>query len=148
MMESRKVLKELYIGILIHVVLFMLIGAVFMRPVWIYEVALLVGGIASCLMMFNVYDCLDRALEMQAKSAKSFMTVRVLLRLVIRLGLMVAGIMIHWTAFVGVVIGLLAPKTSAYLNPHIRKMEDRRNNRNQNENMHTGVDDTLDIKQK
>lgn len=147
-MESRKVLMELYMGIAVHVLAFMLIGAVFMRPVWIYELALLVGGAASCLMMFNVYDCLDRALEMQAKSAKSFMTVRVLLRLIIRLGLMVAGIMLHWTAFVGVVVGLLAPKTSAYLNPRIKKLLGRYRNNKKTDNTLTGVNDTLDIEQK
>lgn len=148
MMESRKVLMELYMGIAVHVLAFMLIGAVFMRPVWIYELALLVGGATSGLMMFNVYDCLDRALEMQAKSAKSFMTIRVLLRLIIRLGLMVVGIMIHWSAFVGVVVGLLAPKTSAYLNPRIKKLLNRRQDSKQPDNTLTGVDDTLDIKQK
>ncbi len=147
-MESRKVLIELYMGIAVHVLVFMLIGAVFMRPIWIYELALLVGGAASGVMMFHVYDCLDRALDMQAKSAKSFMTVRVLLRLIIRLGLMVAGIMIHWAAFVGVVVGLLAPKTSAYLNPRIRKLLDKCRERKKSDNTITGVDDALDIKQK
>lgn len=148
MMESRKVLMELYIGIAVHVLLFMLLGAVFMRPVWLYELALLAGGGASCLMMLHAYDCLDRALEMQAKNAKAFITVRVVLRLIVRLVLMAAGIMIHWAAFVGVVIGLLAPKTSAYLNPCIKKLLDRRRDGNQSDNMLTGVDNTLDIKQK
>ena len=137
-MESRKVLMELYIGIAVHVLLFMLLGAVFMRPVWLYELALLAGGGASCLMMLHAYDCLDRALEMQAKNAKAFITVRVVLRLIVRLVLMAAGIMIHWAAFVGVVIGLLAPK----------KLLDRRRDGNQSDNMLTGVDNTLDIKQK
>lgn len=148
MMESRRVLKEIYIGIAIHEIIFMIIGAIFMRPIWIYELALLAGGIASCLMMFHVYDCLDRALDMQAKGAKSFITVRVLLRLIIRFGLMVAAIMIDWAAFVGVVVGLLAPKTAAYLNPRIRKKTENGEAAAEPEEMLTGVDDTLDIKQK
>ncbi len=147
-MESRKVLTELYMGIAAHVLAFMLIGAVFVRPIWIYELALLVGGAASALMMFNIYDCLDRALDMQAKSARSFMTVRVILRLIIRLGLMTAGIMLHWAAFVGVAVGLLAPKTSAYLNPRIRKLPDRYRERKEPDSTLTGVNDALDIKQK
>lgn len=125
-MEDRRLLHELYIGIAVHVIVFMLLGLIFMRPVWMYELALLVGGFAAAILLFHTYDCLDKALELPAKNAKSFITLRVILRLVIRVAIMVAGIMIHWTAFVGIVIGMLSPKTAAYLNPLIKKLSDKK----------------------
>lgn len=140
MKESRRVLLELYIGIAAYVVVFMAIGAIFMRPIWLYELAIMVGGIAACLLVYHIYDCLDRALEMQTKSAKSFTTSKFFLRLVVRAGLMIGAILIDWAAFVGVAIGLLSPKVSAYFNPQIRKILTRFKL--------DGVDDTLDIEQK
>ena len=133
MMESRRLLKELYIGIAIHVAIFMLLGIIFMRPLWLYEVSLLAGGSVSALLLYHTYDCLDRALELPAKNAKSFITIRVIFRLVVRVGLMIIGVLIHWTALVGVLVGMLSPKTSAYLNP----IKDSRTN------MLTGVQTVL-----
>lgn len=126
MMESRRLLKELYIGITIHVAIFMLLGIIFMRPLWLYEVSLLAGGSVSALLLYHTYDCLDRALELPAKNAKSFITIRVIFRLVVRVGLMIIGVLIHWTALAGVLVGMLSPKTSAYLNPRIKKLLDKR----------------------
>lgn len=120
-MNSRELLKQLYIGVAVTIAAFAVLGAIFMRPIWLYEVALLVGGAASCFMIYHMYDCLDRALDMQAKSARSFITIRVLFRLALRAGLLVGAIFIDWTAFVGVAVGLLAIKISAYINPAIRK---------------------------
>lgn len=140
MKESRRVLLELYIGIAIYVAVFMVIGAVFMRPLWLYELAIMVGGIAACLLLYHIYDCLDRALEMQSKGAKSFATSKFFLRLAARAGLMIGAILIDWAAFVGVAIGLLSPKVSAYFNPQIKKLMAKF--------MLERVDDTLDIEQK
>lgn len=120
-MNSRELLKQLYIGIGITVVAFAAIGAIFMRPIWIYELALVVGGGAACFLLYHTYDSLDRALDMQAKSARGFVTLRVLFRLFLRAGILVAGILIHWSAFVGAAIGLMSIKISAYINPLIKK---------------------------
>lgn len=120
-MNSRELLKQLYIGIGIVVAVFAVIGAIFMRPIWIYELALVVGGAVACFLLYHTYDSLDRALDMQAKSARAFVTIRVLFRLFLRAGLLVGAILIDWSAFVGVVIGLLSIKLSAYINPLIKR---------------------------
>jgi hypothetical protein len=41
---------------------------------------------------------------------------------------MVIGIMIHWSAFVGVTVGLLGLKGAAFMNPMIRKFLEKREN--------------------
>ncbi len=120
-MNSRELLKQLYIGIGVTVAVFAVVGAFFMRPIWIYEPALVVGGGAACFLMYHTYDCLDRALDMPVKGARTFITLRVLFRLVLRAGLLIAGILIDWSAFVGVAIGLLSIKISAFMNPLIKR---------------------------
>ena len=153
----KQVLLELYIGIGIWVCILMLIGAFFMRPFWIFAPALVVGGGGACLQAYSIYDTLDRALELPRKNAKSFATGRSILRLILCMGLMAGGIMIHWVAFVGVTVGLIALKVSALLNPVLKKFlykgidnsedidsVDRVNDTPDTENVIDGVKDTPD----
>lgn len=121
MNSSKRVLKELCIGIGIHALAFMLVGAIFMRPYWLYFLSLLAGAGAACGVAYHMYDTLDRALELKAKNARGFVTARSLLRLLLCLALMIGGVLIHWTSFVGVTVGLLGLKTGAFLNPYISK---------------------------
>lgn len=134
-MESRKVLKELYIGIAIHACAFLLIGMFFMRPFWIYALALMVGALGACLHAYGIYDTLDRALELPEKNARSFATTRCIVRLLLCMALMVGGILIHWSAFVGITVGLLGLKISAFFNPLLKKFLTKLER----------VDNTLDI---
>ncbi len=138
MRDSHRVLKEIYVGIAIFVVCFLILGAFLMRPYWLFAVSLVIGGVAASLFLYHIYDCLDRALDMQQKDARQFVTIRSLFRLVFRGALMIGAIMIHWTAFVGVTIGLLSPKVASYFNPQISRLLNR----------FEGVDDTLDIESK
>lgn len=120
-MESRRVLKEIYVGIGIHVFAFLILGIFLMRPFWLFAISLLVGGVAAALLVYHIYDCLDQALDMEQKSARQFTSLRSLLRLVVRAALMIIAIQIHWVCFVGVTVGLLSPKVSSYLNPKVKK---------------------------
>ena len=106
--EPRKVLKELYIGIAISVVFFMLIGAFVVRPYWIFAIAIVAGGLGACLQAYGIYDCLDRMLELPEKNAKGFATSRSMIRLALCGVAMAIAVMIHWAAFVGVSVGLLS----------------------------------------
>lgn len=121
-MEKPSVLKELYIGIGIVAIFFLILGIIVMRPFWIYALGLLVGTIGACLWLYSMYDVLDRALDLGKKSAKSFVAVRSILRMLIILGLMAGALFIHWNAFVGVTVGLLSLKLSAFLNPAVKKL--------------------------
>ncbi|MBE5943474.1 MAG: hypothetical protein E7258_01000 [Lachnospiraceae bacterium] len=137
-MESRRVLKELYIGILICTAIFLVIGCIFMRPIWIYALGILVGGAGACAQAYGIYDTLDLILSMDPKSAKGKATLKSITRILICLILMTVAIVLHWAAFVGVTIGLLTLKFSAMINPFIRKHITKID----------GVDNTLDIQQK
>ena len=136
--KARKVLKELYIGIAMYAFIFAIIGIIFMRPIWIYLLALVVGAVGAGFQAYSIYDTLDITLELSEKKAKNFAMIKSMTRLVICLVLMIVAIIIHWTAFVGVTIGLLGLKISAFMNPIIKKLTTKID----------GVEDTLDIEQK
>lgn len=136
--NSRRVLKELYIGIIVSAIVFMIIGCIFIRPIWIYAISIAVGGAGACIQAYSIYDALDRSLELDPKKAEAFSSFRSMLRLLLCLGLMVGAIIIHLTAFVGVTVGLFTLKISALINPFIKKYM----------NKIDGVDNTLDIEQK
>ncbi len=119
---ARRVLMQLYIGIGIYFAVFGILGIIFMRPIWLFILSLFVGCAAACFIAYNMYDVLDRALELESGKAKSFVTVRSMIRLGICLVLMAAGIMVDWVSFVGVTVGLLGLKVSAFMNPLIRKI--------------------------
>lgn len=124
-MEKPRVLKELYIGILITALFFFIIGIIVMRPFWIFALGLLVGIAGACIWLYGMYDTLDRVLDMRGKSVKGFAALRSVLRLVAVMAVMIAAIIIHWAAFVGVTVGLLTLKISALLNPLIKKLCDK-----------------------
>lgn len=136
--KARKVLKELYIGIAMYAFIFAIIGIIFMRPIWMYLLSLAVGALGAGLQAYSIYDTLDITLDLSEKKAKSFAMLRSMSRLIICLVLMVVAVLIHWTAFVGVTIGLLGLKISAFINPIVKKITTKID----------GVEDTLDIEQK
>lgn len=119
---ARRVLMQLYIGIGIYFAVFGVLGVIFMRPIWLFILSLFVGCAAACFIAYNMYDVLDRALELETGKAKSFVTVRSMIRLGVCLVLMAAGIMVDWVSFVGVTVGLLGLKVSAFMNPLVRKI--------------------------
>lgn len=119
---ARRILMQLYIGIAIYFAVFGILGVIFMRPIWLFMLSLFIGCAAACFIAYNMYDVLDRALELETGKAKSFVTVRSMIRLGICLVLMAAGIMVDWVSFVGVTVGLLGLKVSAFMNPLVRKI--------------------------
>lgn len=120
-MTKPKVLKELYIGITIVVLFFLLLGIILMRPYWIFALGLLAGTLGAFAWVYNMYDTLDRALDLSKKSAKSFVAIRSILRQLLAATMMGIALVIHWSAFVGVAIGFLSIKISGLINPHIKK---------------------------
>lgn len=122
MEKVKKVLKEMYIGIIIWTCFFLLVGAFVMRPYWIFLAGCLAGMLGAGIWLYSMYDVLDRALDMNEKSAKAFVTIRSVLGIVVVGVIMAGAILIHWSAFVGVVAGFISLKLSAMINPLVRKI--------------------------
>lgn len=122
MAAVHRVLKEMYIGMGICMIAFLALGAFFMRSYYVFAIALLVGNVGGVLRIYHMYDILDQALDMEQEGAKRKTIIHSLLRTAISVALMVGSMFISGTAFVGVTIGLIEPKISAYFNPQIRKL--------------------------
>ncbi len=133
-MEAKNVLKQLYVGLAIYGLVFMVIGLIFVRPAWIFAISLVVGIGAACLVLFNMYDTLDKALLREPDKAKGYVTLHSILRLAGAAALMAIAIKISWASFVGVTVGLLGVKVSALINPFIRKYIFKEQADNENEN--------------
>jgi hypothetical protein len=119
-------IKELYIGLVIYGSFFMILGMIFMSPRWMYALALITGIIGAAGLIYDMYVNLDKALDMDSDKARSHTTTHSFLRLFAAAGLMAIGIVIHWSAFVGVTVGLLGIKVSAFMNPWIRRLLEKR----------------------
>ena len=121
MAEVHRILKEMYIGMAVCMIVFLAIGAFFMRPYYIFALALLVGNLGGALRIYHIYDVLDQALDMGEAGAKKKVIVNSLLRMIVTLALLVGSIFLGITAFAGVALGLIEPKICAYLQPQMRK---------------------------
>lgn len=122
MTEVHRIMKELYIGMAVCMIVFLAVGAFFMRPYYVYALALLVGNLGGALRVYHIYDVLDQALDMGEEGAKKKVIVNSLLRMVVTLALLVGSIYFGITAFAGVALGMIEPKICAYLQPKIRRI--------------------------
>ena len=75
-------MKEMYIGMAVCMIVFLAIGAFFMRPYYIFALALLVGNLGGALRIYHIYDVLDQALDMGEAGAKKKVIVNSLLRMI------------------------------------------------------------------
>ena len=120
MTEVHRIMKELYIGMAVCMIVFLAVGAFFMRPYYVYALALLVGNLGGALRVYHIYDVLDQALDMGEDGAKKKVIVNSLLRMIVTLALLVGSIFLGIQAFTGVALGMVEPKISAYLQPRTR----------------------------
>ena len=56
MAEVHRILKEMYIGMAVCMIVFLAIGAFFMRPYYIFALALLVGNLGGALRIYHIYE--------------------------------------------------------------------------------------------
>lgn len=54
MAEVHRILKEMYIGMAVCMIVFLAIGAFFMRPYYIFALALLVGNLGGALRIYHI----------------------------------------------------------------------------------------------
>ena len=99
MAEVHRILKEMYIGMAVCMIVFLAIGAFFMRPYYIFALALLVGNLGGALRIYHIYDVLDQALDMGEAGAKKKVIVNSLLRMIVTLALLVGSIFLGIQAF-------------------------------------------------
>ena len=119
--ETRTLL-ELYVGIIVSCIIMLGVGLIFLRPMWMYLVGIMGGGLGAAFQLYNMYDTIDRALSVDEGKARGYMTAKSMFRLIISAVIMVVAYFIGVAAFVGSILGLFSLKISALINPLIKKL--------------------------
>lgn len=108
---------DLVIGILIYGIFLEIIGMIFVENRVSYTLGLLLGLFAAVLLVIHMYTTLDRALDMDSKSASSYIQKRSFLRALVMLATVALGMIFQQISFFAIVIGILGLKISAFLQP-------------------------------
>ena len=122
MSEEKQTLWDLIVGTLFCVLLFML-GNLLVDNSLAYTLGLILGGAVSVGMSFHMYSFLQKAVLYDSENAQKKVQMGSLIRMVFMLiGLVLAVILPRYISFIGVALGILSLKFSAYLQPLTHKV--------------------------
>lgn len=123
MKEEKRTLLEMIVGIALYTVFIGLIGAMIVRPWYTFLLGTILGGIVAVLVLLQMYDSLNKALEMPEEHAIKYGGKNALLRILIMGLALVIGILLPGIFnILGILFGTLGLKLSAYLQPVIHKI--------------------------
>lgn len=122
MQETKQTLYELMAGIIVCCILFLL-GNIFVSNRIAYTLGLLIGCVIAGVMSGHMYRALLQAMlydeETAAKKVQKGTIFRYLFMLT---GLVAALLLPQWISIIGVALGVLSLKFSAYLQPLTHKV--------------------------
>lgn len=122
MRETKQTLYELIAGIVLCLLLFLL-GNIFASNRTAYTLGLLIGGIIAGIMSVHMQHALEQAMLYDEDTAAKKVQKGTLLRLLLMMaGLVAALVLPEWISVVGVALGILSLKFSAYLQPLTHKL--------------------------
>ena len=121
MQDTKQTLYELLAGVAVCFILF-LIGNIFAENRIAYTLGLLIGCIIAGIMSIHMYHALQQAMLYDAETAAKKVQKGTILRFLFMIvGLAAALIFPKWISIIGVALGVLSLKFSAYLQPLTHK---------------------------
>ena len=122
MQEEKMTLYELLAGIVLCLMVFLL-GNIFVSNHLAYTLGLLLGGVIAGFMSMHMYNALQRAMLYDSETAAKKVQKGTMLRLLLMLAGLVAALLLpQWISIIGVALGVLSLKFSAYLQPLTHKV--------------------------
>ena len=122
MPQEKQTLWDLIVGILFFVILFML-GNFLVENHLAYTLGLILGGADSVAMSVHMYSSLQKAVLYDKKTAQKKIQGSTLFRMVFMLIILVVSALLpQYISFIGVALGILSLKFSAYLQPLTHKV--------------------------
>ena len=122
MQETKQTLYELIGGIILCFLLF-LFGNIFVPNRIAYTLGLLIGCLIAAVMSGHMYHALFQAMLYDEETAAKKVQKGTLLRLLLMMaGLVTALLLPEWISIIGVALGVLSLKFSAYLQPLTHKV--------------------------
>ena len=122
MQETKHTLYELLAGVFLFFLLF-LIGNIFVSNRLAYTLGLLIGCIIAGVMSGHMYHALEQAMLYDEETAAKKVQKGTILRFALMIaGLAAALVFPKWISIIGVALGVLSLKFSAYLQPLTHKV--------------------------
>lgn len=120
--EEKATLYELLFGIVLFAAV-ELLGNFFISSRLAYSLGILLGAAIAVFMLFHMYAVLKRALRYDEDTAAKKVRLASLFRMVVMVaGVVLAVLLPKLFSFVGVLLGILTLKFSAYLQPLTHKL--------------------------
>lgn len=115
--KGKRTLFDLIIGIIV-IDIIALIGNVFCKNKLSYSLGLLLGFIVALFMCIHMYVSLEKAILCDSKKARTKTKLAAVLRMIVMMAALMAGaIFPDYVSIIGVMIGILALKVSALMQP-------------------------------
>ena len=122
MQNTKHMLYELLAGIVFFFLLFLL-GNIFASNRTAYTLGLLMGCIIAGIMSMHMYHALEQAMLYDEETAAKKVQKGTMLRFLLMIaGLAAALVFPEWISVIGVALGVLSLKFSAYLQPLTHKV--------------------------
>lgn len=122
MQDEKRTLYELLAGIVLCTLIF-LVGILFVTNKPAYVIGLLTGGILAVGMSSHMYKSLQQAMLYDEETAAKKVQKGTILRYVFMLAGLVAALLLpNYISIIGVALGVLSLKFSAYLQPLTHKV--------------------------
>ncbi len=122
MQEGKRTLYELLVGIGVCLIL-LLLGNLVVSNHLAYTVGLLTGGMIAGFMSIHMFRSLAQATLYDEETAAKKIKKSSLLRMLFMLGGLVAAVLLpQWISIIGVALGVLSLKFSAYMQPLTHKV--------------------------
>ncbi len=122
MQETKQTLYELIAGIIVCFILFLL-GNIFVSNRIAYTLGLLIGSLIAGFMSIHMHHSLEQAMLYDAETAAKKVQKGTFLRFFFMVAALVAALLLpQWISVIGVALGVLSLKFSAYLQPLTHKV--------------------------
>lgn len=121
-LTGRQTRKELWVGIVLFVLIFML-GNLLVQNKLAYTLGLLLGGGVATGMVAHMYGTLERALLFDEETVKKKVRTGSVIRMLFMVGALVLPVFFpDYLSVAGVFFGILSLKFSAYVQPLTHKV--------------------------
>lgn len=120
--EGKQTLIDIIIGIIIFAILFVCLGLLWNGTRGIFIIGVIIGAAASVVLAIQMYHTVERTLDMEEKGAVAYSKKKSIIRLLIMAVMLVLAVTISGEFMtLGVLMGMLCLKFSAYIQPLTHK---------------------------
>ena len=116
--KYRRTLYDLWAGISIYFIIFEIIGIFFVRNRPHYILGILLGCGAAAILARHMYISLEEALNMGKNYAAAHIRKSSMVRMLVMLAVLFAGISLPILSFPAVLMGLMSLKIAALIQPY------------------------------